>query len=193
VTWAPGEPPIIEDRVVNQGGWLMKPGAKVFNLYLGPVITHGDATKAGPWLELLHALYPDDSQRILWFLAHRVQRPHEKINHGLVLGGKQGIGKDTLLETIRYAVGPWNFQEVSPGNLLGRFNPFVKSVVLRVSEARDLGDLDHILRAHEGLHGQPARGAPLRREEHPGARRIQCLRRCDDHQPQNARHLSPRR
>ena len=35
--------------------------------------------------------------------------PHEKINHALVLGGKQGIGKDTLLEPVKHAVGPWNF------------------------------------------------------------------------------------
>jgi hypothetical protein len=75
-------------------------------------------------------------------LAQRVQRPHEKINHALVLGGKQGIGKDTLLEPLKHAVGPWNFTEVSPQQVLGRFNGFLKSVVLRVSEARDLGDYD---------------------------------------------------
>ena len=33
-------------------------------------------------------------------------------------------------------------QEVSPTALLGRFNGFVKSVILRISEARDLGDVD---------------------------------------------------
>ncbi len=71
-----------------------------------------------------------------------MQRPHEKINHALVLGGKQGIGKDTLLEPVKHAVGPWNFIEVSPQQVLGRFNGFLKSVILRVSEARDLGDFD---------------------------------------------------
>jgi hypothetical protein len=43
-----------------------------------------------------------------------VQRPQEKINHALVLGGAQGIGKDTLLEPVKRAVGPWNFEGVSP-------------------------------------------------------------------------------
>jgi hypothetical protein len=71
-----------------------------------------------------------------------VQRPGEKINHALVLGGAQGIGKDTLLEPAKHAVGPWNFAEVSPAHLLGRFNGFIKSVILRISEARDLGDVD---------------------------------------------------
>ena len=32
------------------------------------------------------------------------------------------------------------FSEVSPSQMLGRFNTFLRSVVLRVSEARDLGE-----------------------------------------------------
>jgi hypothetical protein len=59
-----------------------------------------------------------------------------------MLGGPQGIGKDTLLESVKRAVGAWNFSEVSPKNILGRFNGFAKSVILRVSEARDLGDIN---------------------------------------------------
>ena len=99
--------------------------------------------------------------------AHRVQRPHEKINHALVLGGKQGIGKDTLLEPVKHAVGAWNFNEVSPQQVLGRFNGFLKSVILRVSEARDLGEFDrfafydHMKSHHRGA----ARRAAGRREE----------------------------
>jgi hypothetical protein len=82
----------------------------------------------------------DDAEHIVKWLAHRRQHPRAKINHALVLGGSQGIGKDTLLEPAKYAVGPWNFSEVSPQRLLGRFNGFAKSVILRVSEARDLGE-----------------------------------------------------
>jgi hypothetical protein len=59
-----------------------------------------------------------------------------------VLGGNQGIGKDTMLEPVKRAVGPWNFCEVTPKHMLGRFNGFAKSVILRVSEARDLGDVN---------------------------------------------------
>jgi hypothetical protein len=39
---------------------------------------------------------------------------------------------------VKRAVGPWNFYEVSPQRMLGRFNGFLKSVILRVNEARDL-------------------------------------------------------
>ena len=45
-----------------------------------------------------------------------------------------------MFEPLKYAVGPWNFEEVSPTQTIGRFNGFVKSVILRVSEVRDLGD-----------------------------------------------------
>ena len=85
---------------------------------------------------------PDEADHIILWLAHRVQRPHEKINHALVLGGTPGIGKDTILEPVKRAVGPWNFADVSPKQVLGRFNGFLKSVILRVSEARDLGEFD---------------------------------------------------
>jgi hypothetical protein len=87
-------------------------------------------------------VYPDDAEHIVAWLAQRVQRPQDKINHALVLGGKMGIGKDTILEPVKRAVGPWNFLEIFPQQLLGRFNPFVKSVILRISEARDLGDVN---------------------------------------------------
>src|SRR5262249_6037965 len=71
-----------------------------------------------------------------------VQYPQIKLNHVLVLGGAPGIGKDSMLEPVKYAIGPWNFSEVSPQQMLGRFNSFVKAVIVRVSEARDLGDVN---------------------------------------------------
>lgn len=142
MTWVPGEPLVIHDRIIANGGWSDHPGASCFNLYLPPSANHGDATKAGRWLDHLRSIYPESADHIIKWMAHRVQRPSEKINHGLVLGGAPGMGKDTLIEPLKHAVGPWNFNEVSPSHLLGRFNGFVKSVVLRVSEARDLGDVD---------------------------------------------------
>jgi hypothetical protein len=142
MTWAPGLPMLIADRVVAEGGWIEKPGVMILNLYRPPTLVHGDATQAGPWIDLVHRVYPDDADHIIKYFAHRVQRPHEKINHGLVLGGEPGIGKDSLCEPVKRAVGPWNCAEVSPTQMLGRFNGFIKSVILRVSEARDLGELN---------------------------------------------------
>jgi hypothetical protein len=146
MTWCPGHPMLIKDRLVVDGGWIQRKDVTCFNHYRPPRIKPGDATKVGPWLEHTRKIYPDDADHIIAWLAHRVQRPHEKINHALVLGGLQGIGKDTLLEPVKHAVGPWNFRDVVPANLLGRFNSFCKAVILRVSEARDLGDAEHVNR-----------------------------------------------
>jgi hypothetical protein len=142
MTWAPGMDLIIQDRLISGGGWIERKGVSCFNLYRPPTIKHGDAAQAGPWLEHARKVFGEDAPHILAWLAHRVQRPQEKINHALVLGGPQGIGKDTLLEPVKYAVGPWNFSEVSPQHMLGRFNSFIKSVILRINEARDLGEID---------------------------------------------------
>jgi Family of unknown function (DUF5906) len=143
MTWCPGLPMQIADRLVVAGGWIVRPEVTCFNLYRPPRLKLGEAAQADPWINHIKSIYAeDDAAHIVRWLAHRVQRPAEKINHALVLGGAQGIGKDTLLEPVKHAVGPWNFQDVSPTHLLGRFNGFVKSVILRVSEARDLGDVD---------------------------------------------------
>ena len=146
MTWAPGLPMTIEDRLVVDGGWIPRRGVSCFNHYRPPRIEPGDASKAGPWLEHLRKIYPNDAEHSLNWLAHRVQRQQEKINHALVWGGAQGIGKDTLLEAVRQAVGPWNFRDIVPNALLGRFNAFIKAVILRVNEAHDLGDADRVNR-----------------------------------------------
>ena len=142
MTWVPGQPQLIRNKLTSDGGWTDQKGATVLNLYRPPTIAPGDATKAEPWIKHVRTIYPDEASHIIGFLAHRVRRPHEKINHGLVLGGLQGIGKDTLLEPVKHAVGQWNFAEVSPQQMLGRFNGFLKSVVLRISEAKDMGEFD---------------------------------------------------
>jgi hypothetical protein len=142
VSWYPGQPMLIRDQLIAEGGFLPHPGATIFNLYMPPRLMPGDPGLADPWLDHVRKVYPDDAGHIFRWLAHRVQKPSEKINHALLLGGAPGIGKDTLLHPVSYAVGSWNFTEVTPVQLLGRFNGFVKSVVLRVNEARDLGEIN---------------------------------------------------
>src|SRR6516165_8130960 len=142
MTWVPGFPMLIKNRLVVDGGWIERADVTCFNHYRAPRIVPGDASKAGPWLDHVHKIYPADADHITRWLAHRVQRPQEKINHALVLGGLQGIGKDTILEPVKRAIGPWNFQEASAEQVMGRFTSFLKSVILRISEARDLGNVD---------------------------------------------------
>ncbi|PSO25111.1 primase-helicase family protein [Bradyrhizobium sp. MOS002] len=140
VTWMPGWPEIIEDKLLFDGGWKDRPAAHVLNLYQPPRIVPGDADLAGPWIEHVRRLYPEDAEHMINWFAHRVQAPGEKINHALVMGGGQGIGKDWILEAVEKAVGEWNFHNVSSSELLDKNNPFVKAVVLRLNEAHDLGE-----------------------------------------------------
>jgi len=142
ITWAPGLPMLIENRLIDEGGWIARNAVRCFNLYRPPEPGPDDGANVDIWIDHIFKLYPEDAEHIILWMAHRVQRPEEKINHALVLGGAQGIGKDTLIEPVKHAVGSWNFREVSPQQAMGRFNGFLKAVILRVNEARDLGDFD---------------------------------------------------
>jgi hypothetical protein len=143
MTWAPGEPMLIADRLVSNGGWIVRPNVTTFNLYRPPLPINGHPSQAGKWIAHIDTLYGVEAARhIINYFAFKVQYPHLKINHALLLGGEQGIGKDTICEPLKSAVGPWNFEEISPKVICGRFNGYVKSVILRVSEARDLGDIN---------------------------------------------------
>ena len=111
MTWWPGHPMLINDRLVVDGGWIERPGVTILNMYRRPRLKLGVADQAGPWCTHVREVYGEaDAAHIIRWLAHRVQQPGEKINHALVLGGAQGIGKDTLLEPVKEAVGPLEFQ-----------------------------------------------------------------------------------
>lgn len=142
LSWAPGRPQVEDGVSVRDGGYMADGKTRIFNLYRAASPLNGDPSKADPWLDHVHFLYPETADHIITFFAHCVQRPGEKINHALVLGGDQGIGKDSLLEPVKSAIGPWNWSEISPTQMLGRFNGWAKAVIVRVNEARDLGDAD---------------------------------------------------
>jgi hypothetical protein len=140
-TWAPGEPELIRGRLLKEGGWVERADVTVYNVYRPAIIVRrrGDVS---PWINHVSLLYPAEAAHLILLLAFKVQRPGEKVNHGVLAGGAQGVGKDTIFEPIKLAVGPWNFLEVSPRQMLERFNGHQKAVFLRVSEARDLGDTE---------------------------------------------------
>ncbi|WP_298691759.1 primase-helicase family protein [uncultured Sphingomonas sp.] len=142
MTWSPAHPMIVENRLISEGGWIERPGCSCFNQYRPPVVKPGNPNDVALWKEHIIRVYPDNADHIINWLAHRVQRPGEKINHAIVLGGNQGVGKDSMLEPVKYAVGPWNVSEVAPSTIMGNYHGFLKSVIMRVSEARDLGEVD---------------------------------------------------
>ena len=77
---------LIPDKLfVAAGGWIERRGVTSLNLYRAPLIEPGNAAEADLWVDHLHKVYPDNAEHIIRWLAHRVQRPAEKINHALVL------------------------------------------------------------------------------------------------------------
>jgi hypothetical protein len=140
MVWDPNEPRLIADRVMLESGYLRHDGAQLYNLYRAPERPIGDPKKADKWRSLVKLLYPDEAEHIENYLAFKIQNPGVKINHALVLGGSQGIGKDTILIPVKEAIGPWNWQEISPEQMLGRFNGWQKGVMLRINEFRDMRD-----------------------------------------------------
>jgi hypothetical protein len=141
MTWLPGEPTLVKHKLIIQGGVIERPNTTLFNLYRGPNFVAGNTDKAQAWVDHIRYVYPDEADHIIKWLAHRCQHPDIKIEHALVLGGTFGIGKDTLLEPVLHALGPWNVASVAPTQMFERFNGHLKSVMLVINEARDLGDV----------------------------------------------------
>ncbi|MGC1863680.1 MAG: hypothetical protein WA733_21805 [Methylocystis sp.] len=140
--WSPDDPMLVEDRYLVEGsGWVDHIGGRGFNSYRPPTIKHGNPRKAGPWLKLMRKLYHGDARHIIDYMAFKVQNPGKKINHGVLMIGPPGVGKDSSLQPLVQAVGPWNFKEIKPSDMFETFNPFVKAVILRISEVHDLGDV----------------------------------------------------
>lgn len=144
--WWPGKPDIIEGYVAVKGGLKAMAGGRCFNTYMAPSRGSSRGKTADLWLEHVRWIAPDplEHEHFLDVAAHMVQKPHEKCNHGILLAGAQGIGKDSLLKPLQIAVGTneLNEQTISPDRLFDPFNPHVKTVMLVINEARPL-DSEH--------------------------------------------------
>ena len=53
MTWCPGEPLLIRDRLVADGGWIERPNVTTLNLYRPPTINLGNAAEAERWVDLV--------------------------------------------------------------------------------------------------------------------------------------------
>jgi hypothetical protein len=95
MTWAPGKPELIKDRLFADGAWIPKTGVTVYNRYRPATIKRqpGDAR---PFIKLGVRLFGAKAFRHIrnWFACR-----------------EQGIGKDTIIEALRKAVGEWNCKE----------------------------------------------------------------------------------
>lgn len=144
-TWWPGKPQFIEDIVITERGALPKKGAVCYNSYAPPDHSNlKNNQNADKWINHVKFLWPDplEHEHFFDFAAHMVQRPDEKVNHGIVIAGAQGIGKDTAMLPLRKGVGEWNTAEVDPAAISRQYNGYIKSVMLVINEVRP-HDEDH--------------------------------------------------
>lgn len=138
-TWWPGLPRFIQNVVVSERGAMELTGAVCYNSYIEPQRKQpSKKSMPKPWLDHVKKLYPDpiEHEHFLDFCAHMLQRPDEKIQHGIVMAGTQGIGKDTALFPLRRGVGEWNAAEVGPDAITSPYNGHVRSVLLVINEVR---------------------------------------------------------
>lgn len=140
--WIPGEPTLIRDLHVSDGREWVVGGRVAYNHYRPPVNVPGSEVVPREWLNHLVRLYPDEVERehFLDYAAHMLQKPEEKCNHAVVLSGRSGIGKDTLLAPLRWGVGHANSAEIGPDEVVSAYNAWAKTVMLVVNEVRPAAD-----------------------------------------------------
>lgn len=145
MTKDPGIEEDLKDGYDCRDGELVEvKGACVFNAYRKPEVPPGDARLAKPFLDHVRKVFnkPGDAEQFLLYMAHRVQKPWEKPRFALLLAGDQGVGKDTAVEFCCPAIGHWNVASIDPSALESNFNEHAASVLVRISEAANLHDMN---------------------------------------------------
>lgn len=100
----------------------------------------GKPGDCSPWLNHFEVLgWKEHRDHILKFMAYTILKPEVKINHIILLGGMEGVGKDLLLSPLKYAMGK-TAQEIEGRALAENFNSYlVNKKYLHINET-ELGD-----------------------------------------------------
>jgi len=125
------------------GEFIKNEGARLYNAYRAPRAERGDPRAASPYFDHIYKLMPSegDADQFLDYMAHRVQNPGEKIRFALLMGGEQGIGKDTAITMATYGIGIWNVANIEASALEGAFNEHSAAVLIVISEAANTHDM----------------------------------------------------
>jgi hypothetical protein len=127
ITYHPGKPKLFRDA-----------GLDVFNEWTPPVFMRFPVSAADvkPWLD--HLLYvlksPNEVELFVRWCAFLVQYPDDKPNWAWLIMSIAGVGKDTMIEPMRVALGRDNVQPFDFTKLGGAHNYFVKCKLLIASE-----------------------------------------------------------
>lgn len=156
---------LIYDPGLPSGAATDEDGVRVWNTYEPTsLVPRGDGSDAsvGPWLRLLKDLQIEGGEPVeealLDRLAYTVQHPGVKINHGLLVGGQQGIGKDSFFTPWLDCVGRRNVNVTEGSSLASDFNGWLSGAKVIVVNEVDYGDHKDRRRVQEKL--KPVLAAP---------------------------------
>ena len=147
VTYAPGESVLCaRDGAVFGNKWVdgRKPGVSG-NVKL--------------WLEHAKRMIPEDEDRehVFDVMAFKLQHPNVKINHGILHGGYEGSGKDSLWHPFLWALGTANVKLVRNEEILSPWGYAFESEVIVLNELRQINANDQRALAN---HMKPLLAAP---------------------------------
>lgn len=138
-----------ENKACNDGEIIDVQGHALFNLYCPPRISEGPYLEDNPLLYVqpfwdhVHKLLPygNDAEKIIEWCAHIIQKPYEKVRWAPILYSiDQGVGKDTLINFIQGIIGKRYSSTIKPTDLLGTFNEWARSIIIRISEVSDTNE-----------------------------------------------------
>jgi hypothetical protein len=121
------------------------------------------------FLDHARFLIPEDRERgiVLDWMAHTVQRPGEKINWAVFLGGEQGIGKDALFAPLTPAVGADNVQIIGPEHLTSQFTPWAEGRLIVIEEMAAFGNVAIVNKLKPFIAAPPYTVQINRKNRHP--------------------------
>ena len=108
-----------------------------FNTYFGlgaAPIKEPNSTLIQPYLEHIERIICNGDttcyEYVLNWLAHLVQKPHEKPEVAIILKAGQGTGKGTFVEPIGRIIGAHYLHATKSEHVLGRFNVLLENKIL---------------------------------------------------------------
>lgn len=128
LTYAPGDDRLIPGKslpVFNKWRPTAAKPLQVFDKDVQPWLDH---------VEYVLGSRPERDRFVKWS-AFVAQLPEEKPNWHFLILSHQGVGKDTMVEPLKRAVGVDNWKEDMIDNLAGNFNDGAETKLMVISEA----------------------------------------------------------
>ena len=145
--YLPGAPQIFVENGITYG-----------NMYRGTGGVKGEEGDCSWWLEHWNRLgWEGDREHMLKWMAYTLRHPEHKINHMLILGSREGCGKDFLLYPLLAAMGE-DAKVIDGDSLAEPYTGYLNGTkYLHINEA-ELGDRQEALALANKL--KPIAAAP---------------------------------